>query len=340
MIGRRSILAAGAAAGLLQATRARAAGQVIVGTFGGDYGDLLASEVDQKLLAPMGITALQDIGMPEQRKTKLIAERASKHGSMDVACLSDVDMYTVSLLNILHPITVTEVSNLVHAFPQLRTPYAIPHIYSGMVLLYNPDQVKPGLESYADLFDPKWRGRLGLVDGNYLFNIAAATLAAGGTMSDFEPGKKHLMDYRKYDPKIYPSNEDLGAALKSGEVWLTPLWLARGEQWRRAGVPITHAVPVEGAIPVTFQAAVPNNAPDFQNGLTYVNLMLAPQSQVAFAERMGYVPTVDNAVLPKDLADRIAFTETQRQRFRRPDYDYLAKNAASLLDFWNKEFKA
>jgi putative spermidine/putrescine transport system substrate-binding protein len=68
--------------------------------------------------------------------------------------------------------------------------------------------------------------------------------------------------------------------------------------------------------------------------------MLQPQAQIAFADKMGYVPTVNDAKLPPELAQQINLNEAERSRLLQPDYDYAVKNNAQILDFWNKQFKA
>src|SRR5215831_17654755 len=132
MISRRHFLPASmaAAAGLASAAPvARAeASQVIVGTWGGDYGQLLSDLIDKPLLAPMGIEVLQDVANADPRKTKLLAERQSRRGSMDVACLSDSDAYIVTSMNAFEPVDDKKVPRLDKVFPELRTETAIPHI--------------------------------------------------------------------------------------------------------------------------------------------------------------------------------------------------------------------
>ena len=66
----------------------------------------------------------------------------------------------------------------------LRKPYALPHIYSGKVILYNPDRMaKP--KSYNDLWDSKLKGRVGLADGLYMQFIESAALINGGSPNNF-----------------------------------------------------------------------------------------------------------------------------------------------------------
>jgi putative spermidine/putrescine transport system substrate-binding protein len=341
---RRTLLSAGAAAAMAAYTaglpRAFAqSGQAIVGTWGGDYGQLLSDLVDKPIMGKQGVEVLQDVANADPRKTKLLAEKQSRRGSMDVACLSDSDMYLTAQQEIFEPVTADKVSRMNAVFPQLQKAYAIPHIYSAQVILYNPTKVNPAPKSFADLWDPKYRGRVGLSDILYSANTVAAALAGGGSLSDYGPASKKLMELRSLDAKIYPSNEALAAALKSEEVWITVMWLARGFMWKKAGIPLEHVVPSEGAPAIVFEAGVPRNARNKENGFRYLNAMLEPKAQIAFAEKMGYVPTVKDAALPPDLAKQINLSDAERSRLLAPDYDYAVKQNAAILDFWNKQFK-
>jgi hypothetical protein len=106
------------------------------------YRQLLSDLIDKPLLAPKGIEVLKDVTEADPRKTKLLAERESWRGSMDVACLSDSDAYFVASTNALETVDAAKVSRLGKVFAELRTETAIPHIYSAQVILYNVDQVK------------------------------------------------------------------------------------------------------------------------------------------------------------------------------------------------------
>ena len=337
-ITRRLML--GSAAALAATRRAQAAERVVVGTWGGDYGDLLAANIDQPLMAPQGIEVVQDVAPQDPRKTKLMAERTSRRGSMDVACLSDVDTYTMSLLGIWEPVTATNTPDLPHVIPALRTPYSIPHIYSAMVVLYNPDKIKEPPTAFKDLWNPAYKGRVGFSDVLYLYNLAIAALSHGGSMNDMEAGKAALLELKKLDARVYPSNETLATGFKSEEVWIAPMWLARGVFWQKSGITLAHAVPAEGAIPYISAAAVPRNSLNKAASFAYLNAMLNPGAQAAFAAKMGYAPTVDNAQIDPALMKQIGFTPDQQANFKSPDYDYMAKNTAQILDFWNREFKA
>lgn len=338
-IGRRALL--GASAGLLAAPtvlRAQSGGRVVVGTWGGDYQDLLKANIEDPLMKPQGIEVLYDVSVAPPRKTKLLAERMTRRGTFDVACLSDIDMFEMAQQNLFDQPTPELVPNMRNVIPALTKPYALPHIYSGKVILYNPAKMaKP--KSYHDLWDPKLKGRVGLADGLYMQFIESAALINGGSPTNFEPAKKKLLELKALEAKVYPSNEALAAALKGEEVWATIMWLARGFMWKKAGIPVEHAVPEEGATPIVFDKAVPRNAPNKANGWKWMQAMLEPKAQAGFAERMGYVPTVRNATLPEDLAKQISFSEAEQEKFVKIDYQYIADNNAPYLDWWTREFK-
>jgi putative spermidine/putrescine transport system substrate-binding protein len=341
-MSRRSALGAAiaaATAGLPGLGRAQSGGQVVVGTWGGDYGELLQQTIDRPIVQPMGIEVVQDVGSHVPRMTKLRAEMQSRRGSMDVAALSDINMYEMAQLNLFEEVTPANVPRLSAVIPTLRRPYAIPHIYSAKVILYNPQRVTPAPTSYADLWDPRWRGRVGLSDLLYAQYVETAALVGGGSPSNFDPAWDKLREWKALGGKVYPSNEALAAGLQSGEVWLTVMWLARGFMWKKAGIPLEHAVPSEGATSITFEWAVPKNARNKPQAWRYLNAALDPRAQVGFADRMGYVPTVTDAPLPEALARQISLTPEQQANLLTPDYAYLAQNHQRVLEFWNREFK-
>ncbi len=344
MINRRNALMGASAftacfAGLPRSSFAQQNGQIVVGTWGGDYGELLRQNVDEPILKPAGIEVLQDVANADPRKTKLLAERQNRRGAMDVACLSDTDFDLIAQQGVFETIPAGKLARLSSVIPALKKDYAIPHIYSYRVILYNPNKVAVPPKSYADLWDPKWRGRVGFSDILYVANMESASLAAGKP-DDLEAAKQKMLELKSLDAKVFPSNEALAAALKSEEIWLTVMWLARGFMWQKAGIPLKHVVPAEGATTIVFEAGVPKNARNKDNAWRYLDAMLQPQAQIGFADKMGYAPTVVDAALPEELRSRLSLSEAEMGRLLTPNYPYLRQAQPQMLDFWNKQFKA
>ena len=309
---------------------------VVVGTWGGDYQNLL-----QKIVNPLsGSNIVFDTGNAVARATKIRAEKNSRRGSMDVCLLQDIDMYDLSLGDLLEPVNEKNTPNISNAYEQFRNGYSIPHIFSAMVLVYNKEKIPTPPDSFAAALDPKYKGRVGFSDILHIANTLFVGLANGGNTSSFNAGMKFLAEIKKNDPKVFPSNEAVAAALKSGEIWMTCMWKARALQWQDAGLPLGFVLPKEGAVAVTFEGAVPKNARNKPGAWKFLNAMMDPKGQVEFAKAMGYAPTVRNADLPADLRERVSFSDSELKRVFAYDSKSLITQKTEVLDYWNKSFKA
>jgi ABC-type Fe3+ transport system substrate-binding protein len=176
-VSRRAVLAAGAllAAPSLLSRRAAAAETCVVGTWGGDYARLLRENIDDPILKPLGVNVIQDVGDEVPRLAKMTAQRKLPHGTMDIACLGAVNGYRATSADLVELLDPTEVPNLQHVVPELRMPGFVPHIYSAQVILYNPATVQKPPQSFGELLDPKWKGKIVKAHPGYSGTILTAT---------------------------------------------------------------------------------------------------------------------------------------------------------------------
>jgi len=312
-------------------------GQAIVGTWGGDYQRLLQENIDP-LVRP-GLKVVYDVGSALARQTKMRAEKRARRSSLDVSLLRDNDMYQVYAEGAAARIDAAAIPNLANVIPQFKHPYSVPHIFSALVLVYNTERVKTAPDGLPVVLDAAYRGRTGLVDDQYDYLTLAGSLASGGDVRDLARGRTFLGELKQARPRVYPSTDALAAALKSEEVWITVTWKARAWQWKRAGLPVAYVVPAEGALPATFEAGVASGSKARDCAYAYMNAMLDPRAQRAFAEVMGYAPTVRNAGLPPELQQAVGFTGAELDRLVQVDFDLLMKHKSELLDYWNKDFR-
>jgi putative spermidine/putrescine transport system substrate-binding protein len=339
---RRSLLATGttaAAASLLPHRLMAAEKECVVGTWGGTFGDLLKANVDAPIMEPAGYSVLQEVSGPVPRRTKLITERTQRRGSMDAALLADFDMHAAAKVGALEELDGGDVKNYGHVLPFLKKKHSVPLIYSAHTIVYRKDLITTPPESIAELWNPKYKGKIGLSDFLYTTNMSYATIYNGGTLSDFEGAKKGAEAWKELDAKLLPSTEAVGNALASGDIWMTIISAARGYSWNKKGIDLGWVVPEEGAFPAVYEAGVPKNARNKEAGYAYMDALLDPLAQKAFAERLGYLPTVDNGEINPELQALIGFSEAEQNRLWQPDLDFIMQNQASLLDTWNRVFK-
>jgi len=315
-------------------------GRIVVGTWGGDYAKLLAKNIEDPLLKPKGFEVAQDQAGDAPRRSKMVAEKRLPRGTTDIQGLSAANMFEMNEAGVIETLDYSKLPNAANLLPQMKYPYGIGHIYSGKVVVYSPKLIPQAPTSFKDAFDPRHGNKMGIIDIQYQWVMAAASLAAGGKVTDFEPGKAVLMEAKKAGVRIYPTNEAFAQALKNEEIGIGIMWKARVVQWQNAGINVQSAAPSEGLPMYVSGFAIPKNAPNKEGGYAYMNAMLEKSAQENFAIDMGYNPTVSNATVAPDLNQRIGFTAEEKSRLIDLDYAYIAKNDAALKEWWDKVFKA
>jgi putative spermidine/putrescine transport system substrate-binding protein len=338
-VTRRAALA-GAATLPFAGRLARADEEVIVETWGGDYANLLKNNIDDPILKPMGINVVQDTDNEDPRVAKMIAQRRLPRGHDDVICLQAVRAYETRDLGLLETIDESKVPNLKYVKPNLRNDFYAPHIYSPQVLIYNPEKVKEPPTTFTDLLDPKWKGKVGVGDVNYFYIMMAAANAATGDPNkvDSEEAKQLIVKLNENGVRLYASTDAIGAGVKSGEIDVGMIWLARVNMWRNAGIPIKPSFQKEGCILYVSGMVVPKNAPNKGGAYKYLNAMLQPPAQQAFAEKMGYLPTVENAPLTGKVGEELALPPGLKMI--APDYSITGKLQGTISDWWKKTMKS
>jgi putative spermidine/putrescine transport system substrate-binding protein len=338
MINRRTALGGTLALAVFPAA-AQDSKRVIVGTWGGDYSRLLTKNIDTPLLVPKGFECVHAEENAPPRKAKMMAEKSLRRGTADVQGLSANDMYEVDQQGLVEQLDYSKMPNAKNLIPAMKYPYGIGHIYSGKVVLYNP-KLMEAPTGFADTLDPKHGSKLGIIDIQYQYTMLASSLASGGTVHDFDPGKERLVACKKAGARIYPSNEAFAQALKTEEIACGIMWKARAVQWQNAGINVQTVAPKEGVPMYVSGFVMQKNAPNKEAAYAWLDAMMAPPAQENFAVDMGYNPTVTNANVPPDLQKRIGFSDEEKKRLVDLDYAYMAKNDAAFQDWWNKSFKS
>jgi putative spermidine/putrescine transport system substrate-binding protein len=334
VLGGTAALAAGAALPAWAQDNKR----IVVGTWGGDYSRLLAKNIETPLLAPKGWDVVKAEENAPPRKTKIMAEKALRRGTVDVSGFSSTDMYELEQQGLVEHLDYTKMPNAKNLIPAMKYPYGIGHIYSGKVVLYNP-KLMAVPTGFADVLDPKHGNKLGIIDIQYQYVMLAAALASGGSVSNYEAGKERLLACKKAGARVYPSNEAFAQALKTEEITCGIMWKARAVQWQNAGITVETVAPKEGVPMYVSGFVMPKNAPNKAGAYAYLDAMMAASAQELFAVDMGYNPTVTNAEVPGDLQKRIGFTDAEKKLLVDLDYGYQAQNDAAFKEWWDKSFK-
>lgn len=342
---RRQMLAGSAtvaATGLLGGPlSAQAKGEIIVANWGGDWNDRTVRFFEAPIVEKAGYTVVRDLGAIDQRRTKLLAGRRLPKAAFDVSHLDDTDAFIMNSQGVVEELTDKDIPNLADVHQQLRAPYFVPWQFSAWVMAYNPDKVKEPPKSFADLWNPKYAGMIGLTDTHWYHHMEMAALVNGGDLTNANNIKKALLDLKKATkPRLYPQHLQQAQAFKNDEVVIGTNYKSRVIQFGSEGIKLTPVFPTEGTVTVTFGAVIPKKAPNKEGALFYANALIDPTGMAGLAQQSFYAPANKKAVLPPEASKVIEFTEDERKKLRSRENGFWAENRAALLEWWNKEFKA
>jgi putative spermidine/putrescine transport system substrate-binding protein len=173
-----------------------------------------------------------------------------------------------------------------------------------------------------------------------MYVMMAAAIAATGDVNkvDAEATRALAMRLNANGLRLYPSTDSIGAGLKSGEIDVGIMWLARTIMWQNAGIPVKGIVPSEGSVLYVSGMVVPKNAPNKAGAYKYLDAMLQPAAQTRFAERMGYLPTVDDCKLTGKTAEQLALPNPL-PKLAVPDYAVTGKLQTPTSEWWKKNIQ-
>lgn len=313
---------------------------VVVGTWGGDYQKYLEEYVSAALAQEAGAPeVVYATGNDTARLAKLRAEKGGEKGTVDIVALSIIEMQQAVTAGLLEELDTSKIPNLENVDEKLKNPYWVPHIYSPNVIIYNTDKVSPAPTSYRDLWDEKYAGKIGIqAPQSQDFFHAAATLAQGeNATSDLMSGLPLLQELAP-NTQVFGSQEQLGSALMSGQVWMTLNWKARAYQWiETSDAPLAAVVPEEGTYSTQFVMAIPKNAPNKEGAYQYLDALLDPDAQLGFSTNMGYLPAVTNSGMSEDLRERLGVPASDEGLVQALDIADIAESYGEVVKVWEQK---
>ena len=340
---RRQFIGAGlavAGAGVLGARTAFAQGrEIVVSNWGGDWNDRTVKFIEQPLLESKGWKVVRDLNTAPQRRTKILAEKNLPRGTLDVAHVPISDAYLLNTNGAVDVIDFGKIPNASDLVPAIKLPYFVPWLYSTWEIVYNPNYIKTPPTSLAELWNPKYKDKVGVTNQHYEDYMQMASLLATGKLHELEAAKKKLLELKQVNhPKVYESHQQIAAGFKGEEIWIACNYRARGLQFAKDGVPVAVSFPREGAALQTFGVVMPKRATRKAEAYEYFNALLDPKQLAELCQANFYSPASNKVQLTGDIGQKILHTPEQKAKLQSPDFGFLAANTAGMLEWWNKSF--
>ena len=210
-------------------------------------------------------------------------------------------------------------------------------------LTYNPETVKTPPTSWADLWDPKYKGRVGITNlastlgTGFLVEIARMN---GGNEANVEPGFAALQKLKPNLSAVAANPGALAALYQQGQVDIGPGNYNAIQILKAQGVPVEFAVPKEGAIAFRTTMHITKNSPNQDLAFKLIEAALSPEVQTALmASPYLVTPTNTKVKIQGELTKLIADTDSMPKRFVFQDWAKINEQRAGWLERFNREMK-
>jgi spermidine/putrescine transport system substrate-binding protein len=223
-----------------------------------------------------------------------------KGGSYDVAFPSGYFVHKMRNEGLLAPIDKAKIPNTKNLDDRLLNKpydpdnaYSIPYVWGSTGIGYNSDLVKKeDVDSWADLFDPKFKNKLVFNDDiREVFGVGLKVL--GYSVNDTDPAHieaaydklKTLMPNIRLFASDSPKQAFLNQEVTAGMIWNGEIFMAAEEN-----PAIGYLYPKEGAMFWVDNMVIPVNAPNKDNAHRFIDYILKPEVAKLICEYVGYAP--------------------------------------------------
>jgi putative spermidine/putrescine transport system substrate-binding protein len=321
-----------------------------VATFGGAFDYVQTKYVASLYTARTGVRVEFVNGNARDHLAKMIASKG-REPPFDVVFLDEDVQVQAIAAGVLTKINESEVPNLKYVYDEIKNKDGYGpgmNLYS-VGIAYNTEKFKeagiPALTSWADLWNPKLAGHVGVPTLDTPFGhalLAAAEKMAGGDESTPEKGVAKIAEIKAHS---YPgSSSTITTLLTSGSVWVVP-WL-NGRTWllKDKGLPIEYVLPKEGGYRGLTMMDVVAGSKRRAEALAYVNDVLGPLYGIGIMYDFPYGPP--NKLLAPILA---AYPEYSKKFPASPedlkhlkdiDWPTFNKMMPRAVSAWNREIAA
>jgi len=341
---RRGLLAGtAAAAGMaLIPQRGFAADELVAATFGGTW-----ANVQKQVLAPYftkrsGATVVQSPMLATEQIAKLTAAKGGQV-PFDVAMLDEGPALEAIDAGLIAPYDAAKSPNFVILHPQFKGEYGPAITMQAIGIAYNPKTVKTPPMSWADLWKPEYKGRVGITS-------LASTLGLAFLLdiNRLEGGNEASMDkafakLKTLLPNLAAVSANFGAhgaLFQQGEIDIGVQNFNFAEELKAKGVPIEFVRVSTGtpAWKTTMHVVKGALKPDL--AYAYIDSQLAPEVQSAMQKSpWNVIPTSSKVPYEGLVASKIAKDPADLDKMVFFDWKKVNQGRAAWTQQFNREIR-
>ncbi|MET0219610.1 MAG: ABC transporter substrate-binding protein [Tardiphaga sp.] len=321
---------------LAMAVPANAQDKLVISIWGGSWRDLVADTVAKKFTKDTGMAVEFVTGGTIDRLNK--EKLAKGNPESDITFTTSHVGWLYANDGLFEQLDTAKIPNAVNLADEARiSPYhlgAWAYVYT---IGYRADLV-PGMtfDSWNDLWKPEMKGKLAAPDFDPSHIIAISAILAGSDPAHWEKGDDKLKALKPSFKAFYTNDANSQQLLASGETPVQVVLSMNAYYMMGQGVPITLAMPKEGAVLGIDTVAIMKGSKKAEMAYKFINTLYDPEIQAEIAKIKKGSPAVLNAKIDPEIAKLPGVFTTAAQWKAQINID--AKMRAEKTAEWRKWF--
>ena len=333
-----NLLGLAAALGLALSVNARAAEELIVGSWGGVWDDTVKDNIVKPLVAETGAEVSILSGNSSEQFARLLASPDAP--PVDVLFL-DLDIAVSGFAQDMFEILDAEkIPNLANVYPAsiYGGGQAVAQSFGAVTIVYDSNKIS--IDSWQAFFDEANTGNYALspVDSWGFYVLSALAQTTSGDENNLEAGWKAL---NQLAPGAAMTIGDyaLRQVFEREEIAFAPMYGCEAYVMYTSGLDsIRAAKPKEGMIAVPNMLVIPKNSRNPELARRFIHRALSPESQLAFTLAYAAGPSVRGVEVPDEVIPWLPYGEEEFAALIRPDWATMNEQRDAMLERWNREF--
>jgi spermidine/putrescine transport system substrate-binding protein len=274
---------------------------------------------------------------------EMLAKLQAGASGYDLVIPSDYTVQIMITQGMLEPIDLSKIPNFANLDPRFTNKdydpgnkYSVPYQWGTTALAYDKTKVPSEPKSWADLWDPQYKGRLVMLDDEReVPGMALQVLGFDKNSTDaaqLQQAKDKLVALK---PNILLFNsDDPETSLITGEAWAGLVYNGNAALGRQQDPNIEYICPTEGCGLWFDNLAVPKGAPHADAAEAFLNFMLDPKESILISKEFPYSNPNKAALDYYKTSDPSGYETYMGFSATNPSPDFLAR-AAQVKDVGN-----
>lgn len=313
----------------------KAGDELVVGVWGGAQERIVRQYVEKPLVEKYGCKVSYVLGGTPERRARAYAERGRP--SFDVVYLNIFESRQAVRDGVTQAPTpaVARFADL-HDIAKVGG-YGV--ALNPCTIVYDKRKASKPVQSWKDLWNPEWKGRMAWPTYPGTQGAAALVMAAkmfGGSEKDIEPGFRKVKELKPF-AAIQSSQDQLFQMFDSGVADISVEFGSFTRKYAESRNPnIEIANPIEGQAISMNVACITAGTKNQKLAEEWINLHLADECMLAYAREIYYSPTTKSLAVPEALKSKLMLG-ADVGKLVDFDWDLVIRNQAAWSSRFNRE---